>query len=182
MAFAATRLRRPNARTEGPPVFSQEFFIQNHADIVSCLCVVVFLGLLPAATNELASKIIFLQYNETVQLERTIDLSKISTSRIDTRPLYQTQYRHGRGDILNVIFYALIWIIIHAIIQEYIWEKTVKRLRLSKNKTTKYLDAGSMVVFYCVSLVMGIDHIIKGQYLINYGSTLFEGYPHDLMM
>lgn len=47
MALAAARLRRPHARTDGPPVFSQEFVIQNHADIISCVCVVIFLGLLP---------------------------------------------------------------------------------------------------------------------------------------
>lgn len=47
MALAASRLRRPHARTDGPPVFSQEFVIQNHADIISCVCVVIFLGLLP---------------------------------------------------------------------------------------------------------------------------------------
>ena len=25
-------------------------------------------------------------------------------------------------DVLNVVFYALVWIIIHALLQEYIWE------------------------------------------------------------
>ena len=43
----AARLRRPHAKTDGPPVFSHEFIIQNHADIISCVCMVIFLGLLP---------------------------------------------------------------------------------------------------------------------------------------
>lgn len=46
----AARLRRPHAKTDGPPVFSHEFVIQNHADIVSCVCMIVFLGLLPAVS------------------------------------------------------------------------------------------------------------------------------------
>lgn len=46
----------------------------------------------------------------------------VNTSRVDNIPLPETQYKHGLGDILNVIFYSLIWIIIHALVQEYIWE------------------------------------------------------------
>ena len=106
--------------------------------------------------------------------------------RIDTKPLPETFYQHGVLDILNVVFYALVWIIIHALLQEYIWEvrglvksfytafyncmcvfvfgppqRTVKRLRLSKVKIAKYYDSGSLVVFYLVSLIWGINHIIK---------------------
>ncbi len=47
MALSPSRLRRPNAKGDGPPVMSKEFMIQNHADIISCVCVVVFLGLIP---------------------------------------------------------------------------------------------------------------------------------------
>ena len=47
MALSAARLRRPNAKGDGPPVLSREFLIQNHADIISCVCVVIFLGLIP---------------------------------------------------------------------------------------------------------------------------------------
>ena len=47
MALAASRLRRPHSRGDGPPVFSHDFMIQNHADIISCVCVVIFLGLIP---------------------------------------------------------------------------------------------------------------------------------------
>ncbi|XP_003386011.1 PREDICTED: translocating chain-associated membrane protein 1-like 1 [Amphimedon queenslandica] len=179
MALAASRLRRPNARGDGPPVFSHEFIIQNHADIVSCVCVVVFLGLLPQATNSIASRFIFLQYNETMEIKEND--TGVASSRIDNKPAPVTFYRHGWGDALNVVFYSLIWIIIHAIIQEYIWERTVKRLRLSKTKTSKYLDSGSMLVFYGISLVMGVDHIMKGQYALNFGSELWTGYPHTLM-
>ncbi len=38
---------RSRNQKEGPPVFSHEFVIQNHADIISCLCMVVFMGLIP---------------------------------------------------------------------------------------------------------------------------------------
>lgn len=43
-------LRRPNNK-ESPPVFSHEFVIQNHADIISCVCMVIFMGLIPQVQN-----------------------------------------------------------------------------------------------------------------------------------
>lgn len=33
-----------------------------------------------------------------------------------------TLYQHGLVDIYNLTFYSLVWIIIHALLQEYIWE------------------------------------------------------------
>lgn len=38
-------MRRPRS-TKNPPVFSHEFFIQNHADIVSCVAMVFVIGLM----------------------------------------------------------------------------------------------------------------------------------------
>ena len=43
-------------------------------------------------------------------------------SRVDNHPTPITMYEYGGGDLYNMIFYSLIWIIIHAVIHEYIWE------------------------------------------------------------
>ena len=37
------RLRNRGNKGDGPPVLSQEFVIQNHADIISCVCMVIFM-------------------------------------------------------------------------------------------------------------------------------------------
>ncbi|XP_064383579.1 translocating chain-associated membrane protein 1-like [Halichondria panicea] len=169
---------RSRNQKEGPPVFSHEFVIQNHADIISCVCMVVFMGLIPQFTNPLASSIIFVQYNKTLELE--VDESDGPTLRLDNKPLPQTFYQHGWRDLLNIVFYSFVWVIIHALLQEYIWEKTAKRLRLSKLKLSKYYDSGSLVVFYLVSVVWGIDHIIKAGYLLS-PQSLWEQYPHTDM-
>ena len=39
-------VRRPNKANKNPPIFSHEFVIQNHADIVSCLAMVFVIGLM----------------------------------------------------------------------------------------------------------------------------------------
>lgn len=171
------RLRGRNTKGDGPPVFSHEFIIQNHADIISCVCMVIFLGLIPQATNKTASSFIFVQYNATVNA--TDNAPRTGSARVEYRePL--TVYHHGMLDALNVLFYAMVWIIIHALLQEYIWERTVKRLHLSKVKTSKYYDSGCLVVFYFVSLVWGLDYLIKENLLLN-PAQLWDGYPHDQM-
>jgi len=172
------RLRKPHNKGDGPPVFSHEFIIQNHADIISCVVMVVFIGLIPQVVNPLASSIIFVHYNETVE-PKDVE-SDVVTSRIDTRPAAETYYLHGWMDVLNIVFYALIWIVIHALLQEYIWERTGKRLHLSKVKTSKYFDSGCLVVFYLVSLIWGVNVVAQEGYLWNW-PMLWENYPHKLM-
>eukprot|EP00731_Ephydatia_muelleri_P010307 Em0005g893a len=169
------RLRGRNTKGDGPPVFSHEFIIQNHADIISCICMVIFLGLIPQATNKTASSFIFVQYNFT----SNDTAPRTGSARVEHRdPL--TLYHHGVLDALNVLFYTMVWIIIHALLQEYIWERTVKRLHLSKVKTSKYYDSGCLVVFYFVSLVWGLDYLVKENLLLN-PAQLWVGYPHDQM-
>ncbi len=46
----------------------------------------------------------------------------LQTSRVDIKPLPETYYQHGPRDGVNVLFYSLVWIILHALAQEYIWE------------------------------------------------------------
>lgn len=56
--------RRPGA-TKTPPIFSHEFVIQNHADIVSCVAMVIVISLLFQLTSPLATAFIALQHNTT---------------------------------------------------------------------------------------------------------------------
>lgn len=159
-------------------MFSHEFVIQNHADIISCICMVVFLGLIPQFSNQTASSIIFVQYNTTV--EPNVSTADTQTTRIDNKPLPETYYYHGPMDALNVVFYGMVWIIIHALLQEYVWERTAKRLHLSKTKLAKYYDSGCLVVFFFLSLVWGIDYIVKENFLWDW-NQLYIDYPHNRM-
>ena len=59
-------------------------------------------------------------------------------------------------------------------------QRTVKRLHLSKVKTSKYYDSGCLVVFYMVSVVWGMDIILSSGFITN-PSLLWAKYPHTLM-
>merc|ERR1719233_1131914 len=82
-------------------------------------------------------------------------------------------------DVSAVIFYLLISIVMHAIIQEYLLDKVNKKLHLSKVKHAKFNESGQLLAFYIVSLFWGGD-IIMRENLMNV-SALWDGYPHNNM-
>lgn len=146
-------------------MFSHEFVIQNHADIVSCVAMVFVIGLMFQATAPVASMFVTPQYNITVNNTAT-----------DAEEDTITLYSHGIKDLFTVFFYLLICIVIHAVIQEYILDKLNRKMHLSKVKHSKFNESGQLMVFYFASAAWGADTIIREGFVsIN---QLWEGYPH----
>merc|ERR1712088_1172075 len=67
-----------------------------------------------------------------------------------------TFYTAGIKDIPAVFFYFLISVVMHAIIQEYL---------LSKVKYGKFNESGQLLAFYIVSLVWGVDLLLREKIL-----------------
>jgi len=86
-------------------------------------------------------------------------------------------YLPGRNDVLCSIFYTLICIVIHAVIQEYGLDKLNKKLHLSKTKYSKFNESGQLAVFYLVSAIWGAHLIYTENYLTRL-SDLWETYPN----
>lgn len=157
-------MRRPRS-TKNPPIFSHEFFIQNHADIVSCIAMVFVIGLMFQATAPVATLFVAMQHNVTLN---------------DTESNNGVQYYTcGLKDLFSIFFYFLICIVVHAVIQEYILDKINRKMHLSKVKHSKFNESGQLFAFYLASAVWGADLIIRESFLnIN---QLWEGYPHANM-
>ncbi|KPP77857.1 translocating chain-associated membrane protein 2-like [Scleropages formosus] len=148
-------------RTKSYPFFSQEFLIQNHADIVFCLVLFVLIGLMFEATAKTAFMFILPQYNtSTLSPEGEVSL-----------------YHYGWRDCITILFYCLITIILHAVVQEYILDKVNRRLHLSKSKNTKFNESGQLCVFHLVSSVWALYILITEGYILNL-SSLWKNYPH----
>jgi len=151
--------------TKNPPIFSQEFIITNHADIVACIAMVFVMGLMFQITSASASLFVALHHNVSVPIDMgpsgTVDLT-----------LYQT----GLKDVPAIFFYLLISIVMHQIIQEYILDKFNRKLHLSKVKYVKFNESGQLIAFFLISLVWAGDIIYK-EHLWN-PRNLWEGYPH----
>uniref|UniRef100_A0A8C5CXC0 Translocating chain-associated membrane protein n=1 Tax=Gadus morhua TaxID=8049 RepID=A0A8C5CXC0_GADMO len=128
-------------KNKSPPVLSHEFVIQNHADMVSCLAMVILLGLMFEVTAKFAIMFITVQYNVTQVLEGKKEPVNF--------------YQYGPKDAATVVFYLLIAVILHALIQEYILDKMNRRLHLSKTKHSKFNESGQLAAFYLFSFAWG---------------------------
>uniref|UniRef100_A0A1W7R9H0 Translocating chain-associated membrane protein 1 n=1 Tax=Hadrurus spadix TaxID=141984 RepID=A0A1W7R9H0_9SCOR len=150
--------------TKNPPIFSHEFIIQNHADIVSCVAMVFVIGLLFQATSRIASMFVAMHHNMTETMEPT-DI---------------VYYTYGMKDFCVIFFYFLIAIVMHAIVQEYALDKLNRKLHLSKLKHSKFNESGQLLIFYLISVVWGGDIILREGFLLNIGK-IWENYPHTEM-
>ncbi|XP_023693890.1 translocating chain-associated membrane protein 1 [Paramormyrops kingsleyae] len=154
-------------KNKSPPVLSHEFVIQNHADMVSCVAMIILLGLMFEVTAKFAIMFITVQYNVN--------------NTLDDRPEPGNFYQYGAKDMATVFFYMLIAIILHALIQEYILDKMNRRLHLSKTKHSKFNESGQLVVFYFFSFIWG-SSILTGEDFATNPTFLWEGYPHNHMV
>ncbi|KAG5344900.1 TR1L1 protein, partial [Acromyrmex heyeri] len=132
--------------SKNPPILSHEFVIQNHADIVSCVAMVFVIGLMVQVTSPWAYMFIAIHHNVTNTTED---------------PTAVVKYTTGWKDACAVFFYFLITIIMHAVLQEYIFDKISKRLHLSKVKLSKFNASSQLIVFYALSALWAIDIIIR---------------------
>merc|ERR1712012_310823 len=154
--------------TKNPPIFSHEFVIQNHADIVACVAMVFVVGLMFQVSSPLASLFIALHHNVTVPVE-------VQAGQIQD----VTYYAAGARDMPAIFFYLLIAIVMHQIIQEYLLDRVNRKLHLSKIKHAKFNESGQLLSFYIVSLLWAGD-IIMRENLFSI-RQLWEGYPHNQM-
>ncbi|XP_072371623.1 translocating chain-associated membrane protein 2-like [Scyliorhinus torazame] len=148
-------------RSKNPPFLSQEFLIHNHADIVSCLVVLVLIGLMFEVTAKTAFMFISPQNN-------------VSTTTADGDVVY---YLYGSCDFVTILFYICITIIFHAVVQEYGLDKLNKRLHLSKIKHGKLNESGQLIVLHLTSAIWASVIIVTEGYVTN-PSCLWEKYPH----
>ncbi|TKS77823.1 Translocating chain-associated membrane protein 1-like 1 [Collichthys lucidus] len=155
-------------KNKSPPVLSHEFVIQNHADMVSCLAMIILLGLMFEVTAKFAIMFITVQYNVTQVLA-------------DEKSEPVNLYQYGPKDVATVFFYLLIAVILHALIQEYILDKMNRRLHLSKTKHSKFNESGQLAAFYLFSFIWGCSILTAEDFATN-PTFLWEGYPHTHMV
>uniref|UniRef100_A0A0B6Z4Y4 TLC domain-containing protein n=1 Tax=Arion vulgaris TaxID=1028688 RepID=A0A0B6Z4Y4_9EUPU len=153
--------RRPKS-SKNPPIFSSEFIIQNHADIVSCVAMVFVVGLMFQATSPVASLFIMMQYKLSVN---------------DSANVEHIYYSTGSKDLFAVVFYALIGIVVHAVIQEYVLDKLNRKMHLSKIKHSRFNESGQLLVFFLASVIWGLDILFRESFVTSI-NQLWEGYPH----
>jgi translocating chain-associated membrane protein 1 len=146
-----------------------EFIIQNHADIALCFAMLFIIGLMMQVTAPFAY--MFIALHHSVNSEQNIGMSVAPEV---------TLYTYGWKDVCAVLFYFLVCIVMHAIIQECVLDKISRKLNLSKVKHSKFSESGQLLLFYLGSVVWSGDIIYREKYALNI-SSLCEGYPHEMV-
>lgn len=153
--------KRPS--TKVVPYLSHEFVIQNHGDIATCICMIFVVGLMFQTSTPLASTFIMPKHNIT-----EINLAD---------PSVPVLYSNGLKDLCLLFFYTVVAVIFHAIIQEYVLDKLIRKIRLSKTKANKFNESGQLLAFYVCSIVCA-GYIFRNDGYFQSLSFFWTGYPH----
>lgn len=148
--------------SKNPPILSHEFVIQNHGDIVSCITMVAVAGLFLEATSPVAMMFISLQHNVTIQ----------------TAESTRTAYEHGWKDLCTICFYSLVFVVAHAIIQEYLLDKVNRRMHLSRTKHILFDESAHLCISSIATVALAVYVLIKDEGFWSSGlSGLWQEYP-----
>jgi translocating chain-associated membrane protein 1 len=162
------RMASSRKTTKNPPILSQEFIIQNHADIMSCVAMLFVAGLMFQITFPIASIFVITQHNVTEVNPQTQEMFYF--------------YKAGFKDLATTFFYMIICIVVHAVVQEYGVDKLQRKVHLSKIKTSKFNESGQLLVFSLFSAAFA-GYIVSQDDLFTNVHLLWENYPanHRIM-
>ena len=125
-----------------------------------------------APTNRIASLFVSPQYVENAT-DITVDAELL---KIDPK-LGVRSYVYGKGwrDMYTIFFYTCVCTVLHAVVQEYVWERVSRKFRLSNTCSAKFYETGILAVFYLMSAVWGVMIVIEENIASN-PSVLWVGY------
>lgn len=66
-------------------------------------------------------------------------------------------YTYGSNDLFCVLFYCLVCIVAHGIVQQYLLDRSARKLHLSKIKHSKFNESGQLLAFYIFSILWALD-------------------------
>ena len=127
-----------------PKILSTEFLVQNHSDIIGTIIVIIALGLIFEPTSIYSAKFVTIQHNTTSPL-------------IAYETGLPMEFTYGFNDIFCILFYALVCIVAHGVIQQYILDRSARKLHMSKIKHSKFNESGQLLTFYVMSILWALE-------------------------
>ncbi|CAF1554128.1 unnamed protein product [Rotaria magnacalcarata] len=155
---------KKKAASKNPPIFSQEYFIQNHGDIACIVVMILTVGTIFNSTSSYCGAFFGPRHNVT-----NFDPYNTSSPQL---------FNYGLKDLAMLFSYTLICIIGHAIWQEYALDKLHKKLHLSKSKNAKFFESGQLIFFYVLSVVWAFKLFIDENYFQSGLEYLWRDYPY----
>lgn len=90
------------------------------------------------------------------------------------------QYTYGINDLFCVFFYCLVCIVAHGVVQQYLLDRTARKLHLSKIKHSKFNESGQLLTFYIASLAMALDLLRRDRAIRSSFSETIGGTQVDM--
>ncbi|CAD5218702.1 unnamed protein product [Bursaphelenchus okinawaensis] len=163
MGFESRRLASKTKKPP-PPILSHEFIITNHGDIASVILMLVVIGFMFHWSLPFAQFMVIPQHNESVQFTG------------DTEP--KMYYRSGSKDIGCIVFYTVVWITFHCIIQEYIVDKIQRRLHMSRVRLARFAESCHLGPIAALSCGFAVYNLYELGVHKDF-SLLWQGYPEQ---
>lgn len=167
---AVARRLPPSAakKKDLPPVLSWEFLVVNHGDICSVLVTIMVIGVMFQATQNYCFPFMWMNHNVT------------SVEEVRSKPPGELEmlYKQGPLDALNIVFYTVVMILLHAIIQEFGIDKIVKKFHLSRYRTSQFIESTHLALFSVFSFVFGSYVLSQAKWLLfRQPELLWPQYP-----
>ncbi|XP_065175334.1 translocating chain-associated membrane protein 1-like [Sycon ciliatum] len=191
---------RPGKKKKNVPVLSHEFIQDNHADIISVICMLMVFGLMVEVTRNVFTPFVAPQHlvNDTLsgndsnatnytgplagdEYEEEQELFIAGPNNTQAPPSVRRfkvpHYATGPLDFLTLSFYTMVWVVVHAVFKEYLWDRFHKPLRLSKAKTSVYYESFNLVTYYLIAVVWAF-YVAGKERLLTDVELYWRDYPH----
>jgi translocating chain-associated membrane protein 1 len=90
------------------------------------------------------------------------------------------EYTFGYNDIFCILFYTLVFIVTHGVIQQYLLDRSARKLHMSKIKHSKFNESGQLLTFYVASMLWAVE-LLRRDRLTKRNFTETIGGPQDTM-
>lgn len=90
------------------------------------------------------------------------------------------EYTFGFNDIFCILFYTLVFIVSHGVIQQYLLDRSARKLHMSKIKHSKFNESGQLLTFYAASIIWAVE-LLRRDRLTKQNFTEIISGPQDTM-
>jgi len=163
-------------KQKNPPIFSHEFVIENHADILAVVLMVILGGYMFTKTKEFFKIFTEFQYVVKAAVEVNEDGEEVPADKTDADPTFD----RGTLDFLILSCIVQLVIILQAIVKDYVLDKNSKRFRLSRTKLSRFNESCQLLLWFVISTVWSFN-MIKDDKLVDDVASIWLKYPETAM-
>lgn len=91
------------------------------------------------------------------------------------------EYTYGYNDIFCVTFYTLVCVVAHGVIQQYLLDRSARKLHMSKIKHSKFNESGQLLAFFAFSILWAMEILRRDRMTKKSSIEVIAGGQQDVM-